>query len=62
MAEKKLFELNPDLDRKALAERFAKTGRVQVRDVLTEETAREIQMILARATKWGMAIQAGDGP
>lgn len=62
MAEKKLFEINPDLDRAALAKRFAEHGRVQVRNVLTEETAREIQMILARGTRWGMAVQAGDGP
>ena len=60
---KKLFEINPDLDRKALAERFARNGRIQVRDVLTEETAREIQSILMRHTPWGMAVQAGiDSP
>ncbi len=57
---KKLFEINPAIDRKACARRFAKHSRVQIRDVLTEETAREIQMILTRATKWGMAVQAGD--
>ncbi len=62
MDSKKLFEINPDLDRGALAKRFAERGRVQVRDILTEETAREIQMILARGTNWGMAVQAGDGP
>lgn len=61
MAAKKLFEINPDLDRKALAERFARAGRIQVRNVLTQETAREIQMILARATKWGMSVMADDG-
>ena len=59
---KKLFEINPELDRKALATRFAERTRVQIRDVLTEETAREIQTILLRGTKWGMAVQAGDGP
>ena len=58
---KKLFEINPDLDRVALAARFAASGRAQVRDILTEETAREVQAILLRATKWGMAVQAGDG-
>lgn len=59
-AMKKLFELNPDLDRAALAQRFAETGRVQVRDVLTEETAREVLTVLTKATPWGMAIGAGD--
>ena len=62
MQPKKLFEINPQLDRDTLTARFAATGRVQIRNVLTEETAREIQMILSRATKWGMAVQAGDGP
>lgn len=57
---KKLFELNPKIDRRACAKRYADRTRVQIRDVLTEETAREIQTILARATKWGMAIQAGE--
>lgn len=58
---KTLFELNPALDRKALAARFAATGRVQIRDVLTEESAREMLMVLARGTPWGMAVGAGTG-
>lgn len=57
---KTLFELNPKLDRAALAERFAKTGRVQVRDVLTEEAAREVLLVLAKGTPWGMATGSGD--
>lgn len=56
---KTLFELNPALDRKALAARFAATGRVQIRDVLTKESAREMLMVLARGTPWGMAVGAG---
>ncbi len=56
---KKLFELNPHLDRAALAERFAADGRVQIRDVLTRETAEEIRTILARGTPWGVAMQGG---
>ncbi|WP_209346983.1 2OG-Fe(II) oxygenase family protein [Pontixanthobacter sp. CEM42] len=60
---KKLFEINPDLDRKALAEQFAVNGRLQIRDVLTRETAEEIRMILAQQTPWGMAMKAGsDNP
>ena len=57
---KKLFELNPLIDREAYAARFAAHSRVQIRNVLTDETAREIQMILTRATPWGMAVQAGE--
>lgn len=56
---KTLFELNPALDRAALAARFAATGRVQVRDVLTRESASELMMVLAKGTAWGMAVGAG---
>jgi Rps23 Pro-64 3,4-dihydroxylase Tpa1-like proline 4-hydroxylase len=57
---KKLFELNPTLDRAALAQRFAETGRVQIRNVLTDETAREVLHVLTKGTPWGMATGAGD--
>ncbi|MBV7259244.1 2OG-Fe(II) oxygenase [Erythrobacter sp. WH158] len=57
---KTLFELNPALDRAALAKRFAETGRVQVRDVLTQEAAQEILNVLTNETPWGMATGAGD--
>ncbi|EAQ29226.1 hypothetical protein NAP1_00600 [Erythrobacter sp. NAP1] len=57
---KTLFELNPALDRASLAKRFAETGRVQVRDVLTPETAREVLTVLTKGTPWGMATGAGD--
>ena len=56
---KTLFELNPALDLPAYAARFAATGRVQLRDVLTPESAGELQMVLARGTDWGMAVGAG---
>ncbi len=58
---KKLFEINPAIDRQACASRFAERTRVQIRDVLTRETAEEIRMILARGTRWGLAVRAGDG-
>ena len=59
----RLFDINPETDIAAHAERFAKTGRVQVRDVLTAEAAANIQAILARETPWGIAWQAGEtGP
>ena len=60
MAIKTLFELNPVLDRAALAARFAATGRVQIRDVLSEQSARELLMVLARGTEWGMAVGTGE--
>ena len=55
---KTLFELNPALDRAALADEFAANTRVQVRDFLTPATAREIRNILSTATPWGLAMQA----
>ena len=62
-AQTPLFELNPNLRRSDLAASFAAHGRLQVRDVLTEPTARTIHRILERETPWGLAWQAaGDGP
>ncbi|WP_115367409.1 2OG-Fe(II) oxygenase [Alteripontixanthobacter maritimus] len=58
---KTLFELNPALDREELAARFASRRRIQIRDVLTNESAREIRDVLARGTAWGMATAPGDG-
>ncbi|MEO0464185.1 MAG: 2OG-Fe(II) oxygenase family protein [Pseudomonadota bacterium] len=55
-----LFELNPAIDRKTAAARFAETGRVQLRDVLTPEAAKEVLTVLAKGTPWGMATGAGD--
>ena len=59
----RLFDINPKLDRRSLAAAFAKTGRVQIRDVLTEETARNLHTMVSRQTPWGLAWHAGaDGP
>lgn len=61
--EIRLFDLNPQLDRDALAAVFAETGRVQIRDVLTEESARNLYQVIARETPWGLAWHAAaDGP
>lgn len=56
---KPLFQLNPELDRGMLARTFARDGRLQVRNVLTDETARELRDILATRTEWGFALQVG---
>ena len=59
----RLLDINPALDRHALAASFAETGRVQIRDVLTEETARNLHAVVSRQTKWGLAWHAGaEGP
>lgn len=59
---KKLFELNPAIDRARHAEQFARDTRVQIRDFLTPETAREIRAVLQTATPWGLAMQADGTP
>jgi len=55
----RLLDLNPALDAPALAAAFARDRRVQIRDVLTDASARTIHRVLAAHTPWGMAWQAG---
>lgn len=58
-----LFEINTEIDRESLAKRFARDGRIQVRNVLTERTAAEVAKILSQQTPWGLSWQAGNnGP
>lgn len=59
----RLFDINPNLPRAALAAEFAADRRVQIRNILTDETARNLHSVLERETNWGLAWQAGaDGP
>lgn len=61
--EIRLLDINPELDRTALRLCFAANGRMQIRDVLTEETANNLFAVLSRQTPWGIAWHAGDdGP
>lgn len=58
-----LFDLNPGLDRQALAQRFANDGRVQIRDLLTPASADALHDVVAQRTRWGLGWRAGaDGP
>ena len=58
-----LFEINPRLDRVALARAFTHDRRVQIRDFLTLPAAETVHRILSRETPWGLAWRAGDdGP
>ena len=59
MEGQRLLDLAPGLDVAALASAFARDRRVQVRDVLTEESARIVHRILAEDTPWGLRWQAG---
>lgn len=56
---KPLFALNEAIPRDELADEFSRNGRLQIRDVLTRETAEELRNILAYRTEWGVALQAG---
>lgn len=56
---KPLLQLNPRLDRAALAAGFSGAGRLQVRDILTPESAAAVRRILVEETPWGLAWQAG---
>ena len=61
--EMRLFDLNPQLDRRGLARAFAETGRVQIGNLLTEESARNLHQVITRGTQWGLAWHAAeDGP
>lgn len=53
---KKLFEINPAVDRETPRRDFADSSRAQVRDVLTRETASEIRRLLMDEMRWGMAV------
>jgi SM-20-related protein len=58
-----LFELNAAVDRGAARQDFARERRVQIRDFLTDASARTIHRVLSRETPWGLAWRAGnDGP
>ena len=62
-SEIRLLDINPALDRAALARAFAAEKRIQIRDVLTQDAARNVHSILSRQTPWGIAWQAAaDGP
>lgn len=61
--DRPLLDLNPALDVPALAAAFARDRRVQVRDVLTDASARTLHHIAAHETPWGLSWQAGSqGP
>jgi len=55
-----MLELNTQIDRKALAERFRAEGRVQVPDVLTHDSAERLRALLLQATPWQLVWQAGE--
>ncbi|OYX95471.1 MAG: hypothetical protein B7Y74_04200, partial [Novosphingobium sp. 35-62-5] len=55
----RIFDLDSGIDRGVAARRFARDGRVQIRNLLTPESAANLQDIIARQTPWGIAWQVG---
>jgi Rps23 Pro-64 3,4-dihydroxylase Tpa1-like proline 4-hydroxylase len=53
------LELNPDLDRAAMAASFRRAGRVQVRSLLTDAAARRLHYALEHETPWGLMFNEG---
>ena len=51
--------LNPDLDLPALAAGFARTGRLQVRDILRPDAAGRVHDSLAREVPWSFTYRLG---
>ena len=59
----RLLDLRPREDVTALAAAFARDRRVQVKDVLTDESAKVVHRILSQETPWGLRYRAGErGP
>ena len=57
-----LFEINPALDVAALAAAYRPDQRLQIRDILTEASARTIHDALVRDTAWGLAWKGKGAP
>ena len=54
-----MLELNPALNRAALASEFAAKGRLQIQDALLPASADGLAKLLSNGTAWGLACQAG---
>lgn len=54
-----LLQINPALDRAVLADQFARSGRLQVPDVLTPHSASRLRELLEHGTPWLVSWCAG---
>jgi Rps23 Pro-64 3,4-dihydroxylase Tpa1-like proline 4-hydroxylase len=54
------FAINPMLDIKALAARFARDGRLHIVDFLAAETAAALHALLCERTDWRQVLNSGD--
>src|SRR5688500_16081047 len=57
---RRMFRLNPALDIEELAQLYAAKQRLQVRDILEEESAEHIYKLLAEQTPWWVAFNEGE--
>jgi len=55
------YSLSPDLDVKALRKAFAKTGRLQIRDVLEPLSAQAMAAALEAETNWMRSVRLKSG-
>ena len=53
------LELNPRLDRLALAQTFARTGRIHIPNALTEPSALRLFRALQQETPWTLTLNKG---
>lgn len=51
--------LNPELDRAALARRFAQSGRIQIRDFMTRHYAESTHDVLQNEVPWSLVYNKG---
>lgn len=57
------FKINDAIDTARLADEFSNSGRVQIHNALSAETAKALTTMLEHQTDWGIAWQSGsDGP
>ena len=52
-------ELNPTIDRAQIQSRFAATGRAQIKDILTEQSAEQFFKCLTEELPWRLAFNDG---
>ena len=54
------IEINPDLDPEKLNKIYQKTGRLQIHNFFTDETAQYLLKLLLENTTWNLAYNNGD--
>lgn len=55
-----MFDIPPHHDGETLAAAYRADGRLQIRDFLTDQSANQIETILAQQTPWGLCFNQGE--